>query len=471
MARRKIILEGVRITGIADKGKAAGRDQSGEVVFVEGAVPGDVLDVLVIRKRKGIREAVPVRFLEHSPDKVEPFCSHFSICGGCKWQNLDYTAQLQHKQLRVADAFSRIGHLKFPQIRPIIGSADNRYYRNKLEFSFSNKRWLTREEIENADTIQQRDALGFHKAGAFDKIIDITKCYLQPDPSNKIRNLIRQFAIDNNYAFYDSREKTGWLRNVIVRNNLAGEVMLLFAFNNEDTDKRNALADFLLSAIPEVKTMCYVINSKLNDSIFDLEVKIQFGDGFITEDLAGIQFRIGPKSFFQTNPVQTVELYQTALDLAGLKGDELVYDLYTGIGSIALHLAKRCKKVIGIEEIKEAVEDANTNAKLNDIQNVEFFAGDVAALLRPEFIAKKGKPQVIVTDPPRAGMHKKVTAQLLEMAIPHIVYISCNPATQARDIQILNEKYEITAVQPVDMFPHTHHVENVVALKLNEIHE
>jgi len=471
MAKRKIILEGVKVTGIADKGKAAGRDHSGEVVFVEGAVPGDVLDVLVIRKRKGIREAVPTRFIQHSKDKVEPFCQHFNICGGCKWQNLDYNAQISHKQQRVHDALSRIGNLDFPEIRPIIGSAVNTFYRNKLEFSFSNKRWLSQEEIDSGLPIEQRDALGFHKAGAFDKIIDIQKCYLQPDPSNKIRNMIRKFAIDNNYTFYDYRERTGWLRNIIVRNNLEGEVMLLFSFNYEDKLQREALADFILSSLPEVKTMCYVINPKHNDSIFDLEVKIHFGEGYLIEDLTGIKFRIGPKSFFQTNTKQTVELYGTAIELADLQGDELVYDLYTGIGSIALLLADKCKKVIGIEEVEAAVIDARINAKLNDISNAEFISGDVARVLNNEMVNETGKPQVLITDPPRAGMHKKVIAQLLEMEIPRIIYISCNPATQARDIKLLDEKYRITTVQPVDMFPHTHHVENVVALQLIKTNE
>ncbi len=466
MGRRfkKKVIPGVEISGIADKGMAVGRDAEGQVIFVEGAVPGDVLDVLAYRKRKGVLFAVPHHFQRYSPDRREPFCAHFDQCGGCKWQHLAYEAQLQHKQRVVEDALQRIAKVEVGEWLPILGSEDTTYYRNKLEFSFSSKRWLTPAEIESGIS-NAADVLGFHAPGAYDKIVDIQHCWLQPDPSNDLRNAARELAKQQQLAFFDARLKEGFLRNMIVRTSSLGEVMLIVSFFEDDQDRITTYLDALLARFPELTTVIYCINSKANDSMYDLEMRTYYGKGFIEEKLRHVRFRIGPKSFFQTNPRQSELLYETAAEFAGLQGDENVYDLYTGIGSIALFVAGRCRQVVGIEEVEAAIEDARENAKLNGIGNADFYAGDVRDILTAGFAVRHGRPDVLITDPPRAGMHPKVVEMLLQLEAPRLVYVSCNPATQARDLQLLGAKYAVRRVRPVDMFPHTHHVESVALLE------
>jgi 23S rRNA (uracil1939-C5)-methyltransferase len=467
MARRfkKRILPDITITGIADKGKSVGRDAEGRVIFVDKVVPGDVADVLVYKKKKGFFLGVPQEIKQYSPDRVEPFCKHFEKCGGCKWQHLDYEAQTRHKQLTVDNAMRRIGKIEIGEVLPFMKAPQTQYYRNKLEFSFSNKRWLTREEIDS-DVSNLQDVLGFHSPGSFDKIIDIEHCWLQPDPSNKIRNKTREIAKAQGLSFYDSRENKGFLRNMVVRITSLGEVLLIMAFHQGEDEKIRPFLDALLEALPEVTALFYCINPKPNDFLLDLEMRHYFGKTFVEEQLKHVRFKIGPKSFFQTNTKQAEALYQVAADFAGLSGQENVYDLYTGIGSIALFVAKDCRQVVGIEEVAPAIEDARENARLNGIENAVFYAGDVKDILTEEFAQQHGRPDVLITDPPRAGMHPKVVSMLLQLRAPKIVYVSCNPATQARDLELLSEKYEVLKSQAVDMFPHTHHVENVALLKL-----
>ncbi|MBU6341354.1 MAG: 23S rRNA (uracil(1939)-C(5))-methyltransferase RlmD [Bacteroidetes bacterium] len=462
--RKPLILPAVPITGIADRGKGVGRTADGMVVFVEDAVPGDVVDVFVQKKKGGFAEGYVQTVLEYSPKRVQPFCDHFKVCGGCKWQYLDYADQLEQKQQVAYDALLRIGKLDIDTLLPIIGAENTRYYRNKLEFTFSNRRWLLPEELQH-ENIDATHALGFHRAGFFDKIVDIQHCWLQADPSNAIRNAVRTLALEQDLSFYDIRLHEGFLRNLLVRLCSTGECMVVVSFGYADMDAIQRFLDALLARFPrEITTLVYNVNTKKNDALFDLDMITYFGKGYAEEVLGDVRFKIGPKSFFQTNTAQAKRLYDVVVDFAELKGAENVYDLYTGTGSIALYLAKYCKQVVGIEEIPDAIADAEENKRLNGIENAVFYAGDVKNVLSPEFVQRHGKPDLVITDPPRAGMHEKAVRFLLDLAAPRIVYVSCNPATQARDLQLLSEKYHTLKAQPVDMFPHTHHIENVALL-------
>ena len=468
MARKKhYILPDVIIHGTADRGKGVGKSPDGLTVFVEGAVPGDVVDVFVQKKKSGFAEGNVERVVKPSPHRVEPFCDHFSICGGCKWQNLDYDTQAAHKNQTVLDAFQRIAKLPVGEFLPILKAPETRYYRNKLEFAFSSRRWLLPEELGPVNPEEDLSGLGFHRAGAFDKVVDVQHCWLQAEPSNAIRNATRDIAREQGLSFYDIRANHGFLRNLMVRLTSTGECMLLYSFGEDDP----AAIERFLKAIhdrfrDQISTIVYCINPKLNDTVFDLDMVTWHGKGFVEEQLGDLFFKIGPKSFFQTNSRQAKNLYDVVLEFAALTGSENVYDLYTGTGSIALYAARFCQQVVGIEEIPEAIQDAEVNRTRNNIHNAIFYAGDVRKVLSPEFAKKHGKPDLVITDPPRAGMHEKAVQFLLELAAPRMVYVSCNPATQARDLQLLSEKYEIVKVRPVDMFPHTHHIENVALLEI-----
>ena len=466
MGRKKDLplLEKVRITDIGAEGNAIARVDN-LVVFVPMLIPGDVADIKVIRKRKRYLEGRVVKFHEYSPDRIRPRCIHFGVCGGCKWQHLPYPLQLKFKQKQVTDSLSRIGKIELPDIDPIIGSPDLYLYRNKLEYTFSHKRWLTIEEINSGDEIGNENALGFHIPGLFNKVLDITECHLQPEPTNAIRNAVKEYARNNNLEFFDLREQKGFLRNMIVRNNLAGDVMVIVIFFYEEERKRKDLLDFISAQFPGITSLMYIINSKKNDSLSDQEPILYKGEDHLFDIMGGLKFRIGAKSFYQTNTKQAIGLYDTALRFADLKGHETVYDLYTGTGTIANFIAPHVRKVIGIEYVEEAVKDAVINSELNNITNTLFFAGDMKAVLSEGFIIENGHPDVIITDPPRAGMHEEVVMVIARAAPEKIVYVSCNPATQARDIFLLSGDYDVTRVQPVDMFPHTHHVENVVLLQ------
>ncbi|MEI6047457.1 MAG: 23S rRNA (uracil(1939)-C(5))-methyltransferase RlmD [Bacteroidota bacterium] len=470
MGRRKDLplLEKVRITDIGAEGNALARVDN-LVVFVPMLIPGDVVDIRVIKKRKKYLEGRVVKFHEYSADRIEPRCSHFGICGGCKWQHLPYNLQLQYKEKQVRDNLTRIGKVELPGINPIIGSSETFMYRNKLEYTFSDKRWLTNEEVNSGNQYEKENALGFHIPGLFDKVLDIKECHLQPDPSNSIKNVVREYAIRNDLQFFNLREQVGFLRNLVIRNSLEGKVMVIAVFFHEDVVKRKGLLDFLASEFPQVTSLMYVINSKGNDSLNDQNVILYKGDNHLVENMDGLRFRIGPKSFYQTNTRQALQLYHVAKEFAGLSGKEIVYDLYTGTGTIANYVAAFTNKVIGIEYVEEAVKDAEINSGINNIRNTFFFAGDMKDVLSGEFIKINGKPDVIITDPPRAGMHEDVVKTIAAAAPDKIVYVSCNPSTQARDIFLLSEDYEVARVQPVDMFPHTHHVENVVLLKRKQV--
>jgi 23S rRNA (uracil1939-C5)-methyltransferase len=468
MAKKKIKLEkDIMITGIADKGMAVGRTTEGEVVFLMGAVPGDVVNASVMKRRKNYLEGRIQEFVSYSSDRVEPFCKHFDDCGGCKWQNLDYEAQLSHKHKVVADAMKRIARLDIA-VDPIMGAIETTYYRNKLEFSFSNQRWMTKDEIGTQDEIVSHNGLGYHIAGSFKKVLDIQECFLQEDSSNRIRNFIRDLATEHSLTYFDPVNHIGFLRNVIVRNSLEGDWMIILSVNNNDKKKINLICDALVSEFPFISSLYYVINDKKNDYILDLEFHLYHGRSFMVERLGDVKYKIGPKSFFQTNTVQAQRLFDLVRTFAGFKPTDNVYDLYTGLGSIALYIAAEVKSVVGIEEVAPAIDDARINADFNNIKNAIFYAGDVKDVLDPSFIEKHGKPDVVITDPPRAGMHAKVIETLLALRSPKIVYVSCNPATQARDLLLLNESYEVVRIMPVDMFPHTHHVECVVLLHLKE---
>ena len=462
---KNIILENISITDYAAEGKAIAR-LDGKVIFISGAVPGDTADILLTKNKKDWAEARALRITSPAPDRVIPFCKHFGICGGCKWQMLPYEKQLQYKQQEAEQNLKRIGKVEVPEIMPIIGCENSIHYRNKLEFTFSNKRFLTSEEIGSADVVTQQDALGFHVPRIFDKVIDIFECYLMDDVNNKIRNSIRDFAKQQGFAFYDIKEHTGWLRNIIVRLCSTGELMVNICLNHEDEANRILLLDHVLQSVPSVTTLLYTINPKWNDSIYDLTPQVYSGKGYVTEKLEGFEFIISPKSFFQTNTKQAEKLYSVTRDFAGLTGNEIVYDLYCGTGSIGIFVSSLAKKVIGVEVIEDAIEDAKKNAALNNIEHAHFFAGDVIKICDAHFFETHGRPDVIITDPPRVGMHEKLVIKLLEIAAPKIVYVSCNTATQARDINLLSEKYKVEKVQPVDMFPHTHHIECVVLLTL-----
>ncbi len=462
---KKTVLEGLLITDYAAEGKALAK-LDGKVIFISGAVPGDVADVLLTKNKKDWAEGRVLKIKELSKERVEPFCKHFGICGGCKWQMLPYARQLQYKQQEVEQNLRRIGKVDLPEILPIIGADDTVHYRNKLEFTFSNKRYLTNDEIGQTDITAQQNALGFHVPRIFDKVIDIDECYLMDEVNNKIRNTVRSFALENNFTFYDIRQHTGWLRNIIIRLCTTGELMVNICLNFDEEADRKKLFDHLLQQVPEITTLLYTINPKWNDSIYDLTPQVYFGKGFATEKLEDFEFKISPKSFFQTNTRQAEKLYTVTREFAALTGTEIVYDLYCGTGSIGIFVSKQAKKIIGVEVIEEAIADAKENAALNNISHAGFFAGDVIKICNDEFFAVHGRPDVIITDPPRAGMHEKLVNKLLEMAAPKIVYVSCNTATQARDLGLLSEKYQIEKIQPVDMFPHTHHIECVVLLKL-----
>lgn len=438
------------------------------VIFVPYVVPGDVVDLQVKRKKNHYAEAVAVKFHEKSPLRTEPFCSHFGVCGGCKWQCLSYEEQLKYKQKQVFDNLTRIGKVELPEFRPILGSEKTRFYRNKLEFTFSNKRWLTEEEVKQDVKYDQMNAVGFHIPGAFDKVLAIDKCWLQDDISNQIRNAVRDYAYAHNFPFFDLRTQEGLLRNIMIRTSSTGELMVVLQCKVTDDEGRRKMEEilqFMADSFPQITSLMYVINNKCNDTIGDLYVEVFKGNDHIFEEMEGLRFKVGPKSFYQTNSEQAYNLYKVAREFAGLTGNELVYDLYTGTGTIANFVARQARKVVGIEYVPEAIEDAKVNSALNGIDNTLFYAGDMKDILTNDFIAEHGRPDVIITDPPRAGMHNDVIDVILAAEPKRIVYVSCNPATQARDLQLLDGKYKVTAVQPVDMFPHTHHVENVVQLE------
>jgi len=473
MKLKNKVLRDIKIESVAAEGKCIAK-YDGQVIFVTGVAPGDTADIKVIRKKKSFLEAVPVDIKDKSEVRQEPFCSHFGTCGGCKWQHIDYAAQLQFKQQQVVDNLERIGKVELPEISDILPSENTQYYRNKLEYTFSNKRWLTLEEIQSGEELD-RDALGFHIPKRFDKILDIEKCYLQPDPSNDIRLAIKAFAKEHNISFFDIITQEGFLRNLIIRTASTGQVMVILQVAEDNPVTIKLLMDFLHERFPQITSLNYVINTKKNETFNDLEVVTAYGNEYIVEEMPlpqdesrKIQFRVGPKSFYQTNSAQATNLYHKTWELAQLKGDELVYDLYTGTGTIANYMAASAKKVVGIEYVEAAIEDAKVNSEINGITNTAFFAGDMKDLLNDEFVNTHGRPDVIITDPPRAGMHADVCAVILNAAPQKIVYVSCNPATQARDLALLDEKYKVTAVQPVDMFPHTHHVENIVLLELRD---
>ena len=465
MRKKNVVLEKMTVQDYAAEGKALGK-VDGKVVFIEGAVPGDVVDVRLSKNKKEWAEGKAIHFHKFSGDRVAPFCEHFGVCGGCKWQMLPYDKQLAYKQHEVEQHLRRIGKVALPAIAPIAGCESTVRYRNKLEFTFSNRRYLLPHEIAGAETIDQENALGFHVPRLFDKVIDINTCHLMAEPANAIKNTIRHFAMEQGYSFYDIREHRGWLRTLIIRVCTTGEVMVNVCFGYDDQEALAKLFDHLLKQVPDITTLLYTINPKKNDTIYDLQPRAYYGKGYITEKLEDLVFKIGPKSFFQTNTRQGERLYQITRDFAELTGKETVYDLYCGTGSIGLFVSRLAKKIIGVEVIAEAIEDARENAALNNIHHAQFFAGDVIDICDDAFFAHHGKPDVIITDPPRAGMHEKLVQKILDMEAPLVVYVSCNPATQARDLQKLDEKYAVTRIQPVDMFPHTHHIENVVQLKL-----
>ena len=463
---KRIILEDVFISDYAAEGKALAKIE-GKVIFISGAVPGDVADILITKSKKDWAEGRVVQIKTYSLQRTEPFCRHFGTCGGCKWQMLPYPQQLAYKEQEALQNLKRIGKAELPPIMPIIGGEDTVHYRNKLEFTFSNKRYLLPEEMATKKTEgEAAGALGFHVPRIFDKVIDIQECYLMDDVNNIIRNTIRSFARENNFSFYDIREHTGWLRNIIIRFCTTEELLVNICLNYDEETDRKKLFDHLLKKLPSITTLVYTINPKWNDSIYDLQPIVYYGKGFVIEKLGNFEFKVSPKSFFQTNTKQAEKLYLVAMDFAGLTGNEVVYDLYCGTGSIGIFISKGAKKIIGVEVIEEAIADAKENAALNNISHAQFFAGDVIKICTDDFFTEHGRPDVIITDPPRAGMHEKLVNKLLDIAAPKIVYVSCNTATQARDIGLLSEKYLVEKIQPVDMFPHTHHIECVVLLKL-----
>ena len=463
--RRELpLIEGLEITTLAAEGKAMGRHDD-MVVFVPMTVPGDVVDVQIHNKRRRFMEGSVVRYIVRSPLRVEPFCEHFGVCGGCKWQNLPYEEQLRFKREQVFDQLTRIGKLDLPPVAPTLGSAETTFYRNKLEFTFAPRRWMTYEEVAAGGDIDAGAALGFHIPGRFDKVMDVHRCWLQPDPSNDIRLETKRFCEEHGYSFYDIRQHSGLMRNLVIRTASTGEVMVIVVFAEEDRPRIAALLDHLRDRFPAITSLMYMVNAKLNDSTGDIDAVLWSGRDHIYEEMEGLRFKIGPKSFYQTNSRQAYELYKVARSFADLHGDETVYDLYTGTGTIANFVARHCARVVGIEYVPEAIEDAKHNSALNGIGNTAFFAGDMKDVLNDAFIARHGRPDVVILDPPRAGVHEDVIATILRAAPRRIVYVSCNPATQARDLALLAGDYRVTAVQPVDMFPHTHHVENVVRLE------
>ncbi len=467
MARKKKelpLFENVGITDVAAEGNAIARVND-MVVFIPFGAPGDIADIKIDRKKHSYAEGHIDKMVTPSPMRVEPMCEHFGVCGGCRWQHLPYSFQIECKQKQVKDALERIAKIEIPEISPILGSEKTREYRNKMEYTFSNRRWLTFEQLRSGVDSPDRDAAGFHIPGAFDKVLDIKKCHLQDDFGNRLRLFIKQFGKDHGYSFYDLRAQEGLLRTLMIRIASTGEIMAVMVFGRDDKEKITALLDAVKEQFPEITSLLYVINTKMNDTIADQQILVHSGRDHIVEEMEGLKFRVGPKSFYQTNSLQALTLYRVARDFADLKGDELVYDLYTGTGTIANFVARNARKVIGIEYVEDAIADARVNSAINNISNTEFFAGDMKDVLTDSFIETHGRPDVMIVDPPRAGMHGDVVKVILNARPGRIVYVSCNPATQARDLALLDAEYRVEKVQPVDMFPHTHHVENVVLLK------
>lgn len=464
--REQKTLSALNVHDIAEEGKGVARAED-LVVFIDKAIPGDIVDASIYKKKKKFAEAKITQIITPSKERVEPFCQHFGVCGGCKWQHMDYQAQLKYKQKGVFDVLQRVGGIDVSHAEPILPSVEDKYYRNKLEYTFSNKRWLTDLDGEITDE-KDMNALGFHVPLRFDKILKIEHCYLQADPSNAIRNSISTFAIQNNISFYDLRAHEGALRNLVIRTSSTGELMVIVIFAYPEEGQVNLVMDYVKNQFPQITSLLYIINQKKNDTFFDQEVLLYNGQKYIEEEMEGLKFRIGPKSFYQTNSLQAYQLYKITRDFADLKGDELVYDLYTGTGTIANFIAKKAKKVVGVEYVPDAIIDAKINSEVNGIHNTVFYAGDMKDVLNSDFINQNGKPDVVITDPPRAGMHPDVVERLMEMEADKIVYVSCNAATQARDLIRLKEKYDVVRIKPVDMFPHTQHVENVTLLKLRQ---
>ncbi|MDV3507291.1 23S rRNA (uracil(1939)-C(5))-methyltransferase RlmD [Elizabethkingia anophelis] len=462
--KKNVILENIKLLSAGAKGVSVGKTEDGKTILVSGAVPGDVVNARMKKSKKNYIEAEAVEILEESPDRVDARCMHFSVCGGCKWQNLSYEKQLQFKEDEVLNNIRRIGGIEGFEALPILGSAEQYFYRNKMEFSFSNARWLTLEEVNSTEEIADRNALGFHIPGQWSKILDLKECFLQEAPSNNIRLAVKEYAEENNLEFFDVRNQEGFLRTLMMRQNSKGEWMVLFQLFEENETERIKLLDFLLQNFPQIHTLLYAINPKGNDSIYDLDIQTYYGEGFLYEEMDGLRFKIGPKSFFQTNYRQALELYRKTLEFADLKGDEVVYDLYTGTGTIAQYVARNAKQVIGIEAVQEAIDAAKEHAELNGLTNCTFYCGDMKDIFNQEFLESHPKADVLITDPPRDGMHAKVVEQILNLSPEKIVYVSCNSATQARDLAMLKEHYNLVKVLPVDMFPQTHHVENIALL-------
>ncbi|MBC7826405.1 MAG: 23S rRNA (uracil(1939)-C(5))-methyltransferase RlmD [Chitinophagaceae bacterium] len=465
--KKNIVVEKLLVEDYAAEGKSLAK-VDGKVIFIEDVVPGDIVDVRLGKNKKDWAEGTAVRFHEYSSDRVVPFCEHFGICGGCQWQMLPYEKQLQFKQKQVADNLKRIGKVPLPAMQDIVGATKTRLYRNKIEYTFGNKRFLLPKELNDPLISSRQNVAGFHAKGIFDKVVDIRTCHLQPEPTNLIRLSVKQFALENDFSFYDIRNHEGFLRTMQVRICRTGEIMVNIIFGYEDETNRKKLLEHILRLYPSVTTLLYTINTKMNDSLYDLLPQVYNGKGYVTEWLEDFQFRIGPKSFFQTNTEQAERLYQLTREFAELTGKENVYDLYCGTGSIGIFVSRQAAKIVGIETVKEAIDDAKENARLNHIQHAHFFNGDVVDICNDDFVKEQGRPDVIITDPPRAGMHEKLVQKIAEMRAPVVVYVSCNPATQARDLNLFNDVYEVTAIRPVDMFPHTHHIENVVQLKLKK---
>ncbi len=462
---RKQIFTNVEVIDAGAKGKTVAKAEDGKVIFLPNAVPGDIVDVQTFKKRKAYYEGKAIAFHKLSNKRTEPACEHFGTCGGCKWQDMGYEHQLFYKEKEVVNNLTRIGHIELPEVTPILGSSEQYFYRNKMEFSFSDSRWLTIEEVQSDEDLGDRNALGFHIPGMWDKILDVKKCHLQADPSNDIRNAVKSFAIENELEFFNTRNQTGLLRTMMIRTSSTGDIMVMIQFFKEDKQKRELLLDFLAETFPQITSLQYVVNEKANDTIYDQNVICYKGQDHIFEEMEGLKFKINAKSFYQTNSEQAYELYKLTREFASLQGDELVYDLYTGTGTIAQFIAKKAKKVVGVESVPDAIAAAKENAQLNEIDNVVFFVGDMKNVFNQDFIEANGQPDVIITDPPRDGMHKDVVQQILNVAPEKVVYVSCNSATQARDLALMDAIYKVTRTQAVDMFPQTHHVENIVLLE------
>ncbi|WP_312078779.1 23S rRNA (uracil(1939)-C(5))-methyltransferase RlmD [Chryseobacterium sp.] len=462
--KKNLVLENIKLVSAGAKGVAIGRTEEGKAVMVTGAIPGDLVNVRVKKAKSKYFEGEAVEVLEKSPFRVDAKCIHFGVCGGCKWQNMSYEKQLDFKQEEVYNNIKRIGGIENFETVPILGSEEQYFYRNKMEFSFSNSRWLTQYEISSEENFGSRDALGFHIPGMWSKILDLKECFLQEEPSNSIRLAVKNYAVEQGLDFFDVRNHDGFLRTLMMRQNSKGEWMVLFQLYREEKENREKLFEFLLEKFPQIKTLVYAINPKPNDSIYDLDINVYFGEGYLMEEMDGLKFKIGPKSFFQTNYKQALELYRKTLEFADLKGDEVVYDLYTGTGTIAQYVARNAKQVIGIESVQEAIDAAIEHAELNGLTNTTFYCGDMKDVFTEEFLANHPTADVLITDPPRDGMHQKVVEQILKLAPQKVVYVSCNSATQARDLALMKEHYDVIKILPVDMFPQTHHVENIALL-------